>query len=63
MEISPNANPPVCKIIDYGKFMFEVIKREKKPEKTKTIELKEIWLKMGLMNMILTLKSKMHVSF
>ncbi len=49
VEISPNANPPVCKIIDYGKFMFEVIKREKEArKKQKTIELKEIWLKMGI---------------
>lgn len=49
VEISPNANPPVCKIIDYGKFMFEVTKREKEArKKQKTIELKEIWLKMGI---------------
>ncbi len=49
VEISPNATPPVCKIIDYGKFMFEVTKREKEAKKKqKTMELKEIWLKMGI---------------
>ena len=49
VEISPNATPPVCKIIDYGKFMFEITKREKEAKKKqKTMELKEIWLKMGI---------------
>jgi translation initiation factor IF-3 len=49
VEISPNATPPVCKIIDYGKFMFEITKREKEAKKKqKTVELKEVWLKMGI---------------
>ena len=43
VEISPNANPPVCKIIDYKKFIYEQKKREKviKANATKVI-LKEI---------------------
>lgn len=43
VEISPNANPPVCKIIDYKKFVFEQKKREKalKAKATKVI-VKEI---------------------
>lgn len=43
VEISPNANPPVCKIIDYKKFVYEQKKREKviKSKATKVI-LKEI---------------------
>ena len=45
VEISPNANPPVCKIIDYGKFCFERKKKEKEARKNqKTSELKKIRL-------------------
>ncbi len=43
--IAPTANPPVCKIMDYGKFCFEKQKREKEAKKKQqTIELKEIQL-------------------
>ena len=39
----PNAEPPVCKIIDYGKYRFEQMKREKEVKKNqKVIEIKEI---------------------
>ncbi len=43
MEISPNANPPVCKVIDYKKFVYEQKKREKvlKAKATK-VTIKEI---------------------
>ena len=45
VKISPQANPPVCKIMDYGKFRFEREKREKEAKKKQqTIELKEIQL-------------------
>ena len=45
VKISPNANPPVCKIMDYGKFRFEQSKREKEQRKNqKVVELKEIRL-------------------
>lgn len=41
--ISPNANPPVCKIMDYGKFIYEQSKREKEAKKNqRVIDLKEI---------------------
>lgn len=41
--MSPNAEPPVCKIMDYGKYRFEQIKREKEAKKNqKVIEIKEI---------------------
>jgi translation initiation factor IF-3 len=33
VEVSPNANPPVCKIMDYGKYRFEQAKREKETKK------------------------------
>ena len=43
VEISPNANPPVCKIMDFGKFKYETQKRESEArKKQKTIEVKEV---------------------
>ena len=33
VNISPNANPPVCKILDYGKYRYELQKREKEAKK------------------------------
>ncbi len=43
IEIQPNAQPPVCKIADYGKFLYEIEKKEKEAKKkTKTSELKEV---------------------
>ena len=43
VKIAPNANPPVCKIIDFGKYRYELIKKEKEAKKNqKQAELKEI---------------------
>ncbi|WP_425411839.1 translation initiation factor IF-3 [Leisingera aquimarina] len=43
VEISPNANPPVCKIMDFGKFKYEQQKRESEArKKQKIIEVKEV---------------------
>ncbi len=43
VEISPNANPPVCKVMDFGKYKYELQKREAEARrKQKTIEIKEI---------------------
>lgn len=43
VEISPNADPPVCKIIDYNKFLYDKKKKEKEAKaKSKNAELKEI---------------------
>ena len=48
VEIAPQANPPVCKIIDYGKFIYEQQKREKQQKKTQTqTSLKEVRFKAG----------------
>lgn len=45
VKIAPTAKPPVCKIIDYGKYRYEQARREKEPrKKQKTIEVKEIRL-------------------
>ena len=41
--VSPNANPPVCKIMNYGKYKFEQAKKEKEAKKKqKVLEIKEI---------------------
>lgn len=46
VEISPTAEPPVCKIMDFGKFKFETQKRKaEQRKKTKVIEIKEIKLR------------------
>jgi len=45
VNISPNANPPVCKILDYGKYRYEMQKREKEARKKQRItQVKEIRL-------------------
>ena len=45
VKIAPNAKPPVCKVIDYGKYRYEQARREKDAKmKQKTVELKEIRL-------------------
>jgi translation initiation factor IF-3 len=46
VEVSPTANPPVCRVIDYGKFVYERAKKEREAKKAQTkIELKEIRLR------------------
>ncbi|HKL16195.1 MAG TPA: translation initiation factor IF-3 [Balneolaceae bacterium] len=43
VEVAPNAKPPVCKIIDFGKFMYEKKKKEKEAKKKQhTIQVKEL---------------------
>ncbi len=49
VEVSPNAEPPVCKILDYGKYKFEEQKRRAEiRKKQKVIEIKEIQLRPGI---------------
>ena len=46
VEISPNAKPPVCKILDYGKFKYEAQKKEQQSKKKQhVIKIKEIRLR------------------
>jgi len=46
VEVSPNADPPVCKILDYGKFKYEAQKKKNEAKKKqKIIEIKEIKLR------------------
>jgi translation initiation factor IF-3 len=48
VEISPNAEPPVCKIMDFGKYKYETQKREAEARKNqKIIEIKEIKFRPG----------------
>lgn len=43
VKIAPNATPPVCKIMDYGKFRFEQLKKEKEAKKNqRVVEIKEV---------------------
>ena len=45
VKIAPTAKPPVCKIIDYGKYKYELTRKEKEAKKKqKTVEVKEVRL-------------------
>ncbi len=49
VEVSPNADPPVCKILDYGKFKYEEQKKAAEArKKQKTIDVKEIKMRPGI---------------
>ena len=49
VEVSPNASPPVCKIIDYGKYKYQVQKKQAEAKKKqKTFEVKEVKLRPGI---------------
>ena len=49
VKISPNAVPPVCKLMDYGKYRFEQTKREKEARKNqRVVEIKEIRMSPGI---------------
>ncbi len=57
--ISPTANPPVCKIMDYGKYRFDLIKREKEAKKKqKVVEVKEMRLSMNIADNDMAFKAK-----
>jgi translation initiation factor IF-3 len=46
VEVSPNAKPPVCRVMDFGKFVYERAKKEREARKAQTkIEMKEIRLR------------------
>ncbi len=59
VKVSPNANPPVCKIMDYGKFRFEQAKKQREAKKSqKIIELKEMRLSATIDKHDLEVKAK-----
>lgn len=74
VKIAPNAKPPVCKIVDYGKYRYEQLRKEKEAKKKqKVIEVKEIRLspnidtndlntKMNAANKFLTKGDKVKVT-
>ena len=46
VNIAPQATPPVCRVMDYGKYMFELTKKEKEARKNqKAVSIKELWIK------------------
>ena len=64
VKISPNAVPPVCKIMDYGKYKFEMAKKEKENRKNqKIVELKEVQLSMTIDVGDLNVKAKQATKF
>ena len=64
VKISPNANPPVCKIMNYGKYVFELTKRAKEAKKNqKVVEIKEVWLSMTIDVGDLNVKAKQAQKF
>ncbi len=62
IEVGPNANPPVCKIMDFGKYKFELGKEERKKHK-KAGELKEIRMTAGIDEHDLEVKTKKAQEF
>lgn len=64
VKISPNANPPVCKIMDFGKFKYEMAKKEKESKKKqKIVTIKEVRLRPSIEEHDLTTKAKMAYKF
>lgn len=64
VKISPNANPPVCKIMDYGKFVYEQNKKDKEAKKKQTIiELKEIRLSAKIEDHDFNFKARNAIKF
>lgn len=64
VKIAANANPPVCKIMDYGKYRFETMKKQKEAQKNqKIVEIKEIRLSMTIDVGDLNVKAKQAQKF
>lgn len=64
VKISPNANPPVCKIMNYGKFKFEQIKKAKEAKaKQKVVELKTIRFGLNISDHDIDYRAKQAIEF
>ncbi len=64
VKISPNANPPVCKLMNYGKYVYELAKKNKEAKKNqKVVEVKEVWLSMTIDVGDLNVKAKQTQKF
>ena len=64
VKISPSAVPPVCKIMDYGKYLFDKTKREKEQRKNqKVVAIKEVQLSMTIEQHDIDIKAKNAIKF
>lgn len=64
VKISPNAKPPVCKIMDFGKYKFELAKREKENRKNqKVVNIKEVQLSPSIDTNDFNTKAKQAIKF
>lgn len=64
VKVSPNAKPPVCKIMDFGKYKFELAKREKENRKNqKVMNIKEVQLSPSIDTNDFNTKAKQAVKF
>ena len=64
VKISPNANPPVCKIMDYGKYKYEQARKEKESKKKqKVVTVKEVRLRPGIEANDLNTKANQAIKF
>lgn len=64
VKIAPQATPPVCRIMDYGKYMFELAKKEKEAKKNQKItSIKEVWIKPSIEEHDFSFKAKNAYKF
>lgn len=64
VKVSPNAKPPVCKIMDFGKYKFELAKREKENRKNqKVVNIKEVQLSPSIDTNDFNTKAKQAMKF
>lgn len=64
VKISPNANPPVCKIMDYGKYKYEKSRKEKESKKKqKVVIVKEVRLRPGIEENDINTKANNAIKF
>ena len=64
VEVSPNANPPVCKILDFGKYRYEMEKKQKEAKKNQSVvKLKEVRMQSKIAEGDINTKSKAIAEF
>jgi translation initiation factor IF-3 len=64
VEVSPNSKPPICKIMDFGKFKYEQDLKEKKQRQSKKqIQIKEVRLSCGIADNDMETKAKLTTKF
>jgi len=64
VKVAPNAKPPVCRIMDYGKYKYELAKKEKEAKKKqKVINIKEVRMTPNIEDHDLNVKAKKAIGF